>query len=77
MTAALVFLSAFAADWVWIVYMRKAAERKAVGAAFWSGFLILLAGFNIIEYTGNHWLIAASWSGAVLGTYSAIRWGPK
>jgi len=72
---ALLFASAFAADWVWIMYMREAGAKRAVPAALWSGMLILLAGFSIVSYAEDAWYLVASIPGAVLGTWTAIKWG--
>jgi len=33
--------------------------------------------FNVIEYTHDHALMVAFAVGCFLGTYSAVRWGPK
>lgn len=71
------FCSSFAADWVWIAYMREAAAKRAVRAALWSGGLVALAGFSIVSYAESAWYLVPSILGAVCGTHAAIKWGPK
>lgn len=75
--AVAVFCSAFVMDWVWIGYMHYAAKKDAELAATYSMVLILLAGFNVISYTSHYWLVGVAMIGAYLGTYSAIKKGPK
>lgn len=74
---ALLFCSAFAADWVWIAYMREAAAKHAIRAALWSGALIALAGFSIVSYDSSPWYLCFTVPGAILGTWAAIKYGPK
>lgn len=75
--AVLLFISAFAADWVWIAYMREAALKRAIPAALWSGVLILLAGFSVVSYAENAWYLSITIPGAIFGTWTAIAYGPK
>lgn len=77
MIAALIFLSGFAIDWAWIYYMHWAAKKRPLPAAFWSMVLVLIGALNVIEYTSHHVLILAFAVGCFMGTYSAVRWGPK
>lgn len=77
MIAAIVFLSGLAVDWAWIYYMHWAGKKRAGLAALWSLILVLIGSFNVVEYTHDHVLIFAFAAGCFLGTYSAVRWGPK
>lgn len=72
----LVFSSAFCADFVWIAYMDAAAKKHVYRAAVWSAVLLGLAGFNIVSYAGNHWLVLAAMVGGFLGTCLAMRFKP-
>lgn len=77
MIALVVFLSGIAIDWAWIYYMHWAAKKRPLPAAVWSLILVAIGMFNVIEYTHDHALAACFAVGCFLGTYSAVRWGPK
>lgn len=77
MIALLVFLAGIAIDWAWILYMHHAAKKNAVRGALWSMTLVAIGALNVIAYTEDHALLICFIAGCGLGTYSAIKWGPK
>jgi hypothetical protein len=70
--ALLVFLGAGLTDVVWVLYIRRAGEGKAVSAGFLSMLIILFGAYITIEYVGNHWYLLPAVLGAFVGTYLTV-----
>ncbi len=67
------FIAAFATDWCWTKYIKRASEGRAWPAAWWSMFIYLLSSANVLAYTKNPWLLVPMVFGYFLGTYYAVK----
>jgi hypothetical protein len=69
----LIFAVTVVYDYVWAKYTKAVGDGKILRACLSSGVLFALGGVVIVEYTREPWLLTAAVSGAVLGTYWAMR----
>ena len=75
--AILVFFLTAIVDILWILYLKYAADRKAIKGGFYGMMIYLAAGINIISYT-THWLLLVpAAAGAFMGTSLAIKFQAK
>jgi len=72
-----VFLAMVFVDIVWVFYIRKTTQGKAVQAASLSTLIVLLGAFVIINYVENLWYIVPTILGAFVGTYVAVKIAEK
>jgi len=68
------FLLVFATDILYIYYVKAVTEHRIWWATFWSMVVTLTASVAVINYTENHWTLAASLLGAGAGTYIGMRY---
>ena len=61
-------------DVCWAKYTFHLTNRHAVGAALWSALIMCFGGSIIIEYSKNHWLLAAAVVGSFIGTYLVVKY---
>ena len=73
----LVFLCVSATDACWALYIIKISEKKALAASMWGSVISLLTSFAVITYTENHIFIIATFFGAFVGTFIAIKFIKK
>jgi hypothetical protein len=59
------------------LYIRRAAQGRAVPAAFWGGKKWLFGTFVVLQYTQDPWLVVPSYFGSVLGTYLAVKYDSR
>lgn len=67
------FTLSFFSDWCWTKYIKRAAENKALPAAWWSLLIYGFSSLNVLAYTKNPWLILPMMAGYFFGTYYAVK----
>jgi len=73
----LCFAAAFATDWCWTKYIKRAGEGAAFPAAAWSMAIYILSSLNVLAYTKNPWLLGPMIVGYFFGTYYAVKHDKK
>jgi hypothetical protein len=73
----LVMCAMIVVDWCWAKYMKAAADKNAVWAAFWSASLIVISAFSVTQYIENHTMVLAAAIGAWIGTFYAVKHGEE
>lgn len=68
-----VALSMAVADVLYTLWARKAAQGKAVLAAFWASLIIPVYGSVVIMYNSDPKYLISATIGAFLGTFVAVR----
>jgi len=71
--AVLIFLATAFSDILWVLYIRRTSEGKAIAAAIFSSLIVLLGGFVILTYIGNKWYLVPAALGAFVGTVITIK----
>ena len=71
--ALLIFLATAVSDILWVFYIRRTGEGKAIPAAIFSSFIVLLGGFVILNYVANGWYLFPAALGAFIGTIITIK----
>jgi len=69
-----VFASMAVADALWTAYISAASQHQALGAAAWSGLIVLLGGWLTVSYQRNAWYVVPAALGGFVGTYLTIWW---
>lgn len=67
------FSMAFATDWSWTKYIKRAGEGKAWPAAWWSVVIYALSSANVLVYTKNPTMLIPMIVGYFLGTLYAVK----
>ena len=67
------FCSAFAIDWCWTKYIKRANAGEALPAAWWSVTIYGLSSINVLAFTKNPWLLIPMVLGYFMGTYYAVK----
>ena len=71
------FLEIFTAmavmDLIWVFYIRRVNQGKAIQAAVTSPILLMLGAFVIINYVENEWYLLPAVLGALIGTFLATK----
>jgi branched-subunit amino acid ABC-type transport system permease component len=71
--AILIFLATAVSDILWVFYIRRTSEGKAVSAASFSASIVLLGGLVVLAYVGNMWYLIPAALGAFVGTIITIK----
>ena len=71
--AILIFLATSCSDILWVFYIRRTGEGKAVAAAVFSAMIVILGGLVILAYVGNSWYLIPAALGAFIGTTLTIK----
>jgi len=69
----LCFMMAFATDWCWTKYIKRASQGKALPAAWWSLFLYGMGSTGTYIFIKNPWYIIPLMMGYFCGTYYAVK----
>ena len=73
------YISAFfimlVVDYAWSVYIRSAAERKAVKASITSAVIFLSSSLLTIEFVEDRWILIPAMLGGIVGTYLSVSRG--
>ena len=69
----LIFFATTFSDILWVFYIRRTGEGKALSAAFFSSILVLVGGLVIVAYVGNQWYLIPAALGAFVGTILTIK----
>jgi len=77
MKGLLVFCLTLVVDYAYTRYNITSTTNQAHAAAKWSVIIYACAGFNVVAYTANHWMLIPSCIGAYLGTWAAVKYGVK
>ncbi len=75
--AALIFLATTASDILWVFYIRRTSEGKAIAAAAFSSLIVLLGGLVVLAYVDNMWYLIPAALGAFIGTIITIKFDIK
>lgn len=75
--AVLVFFSTLAADLLWVVYIRRTTEGKALQSAVFSGLIVFLGAFAVAGYVENSWYLFPAVLGAFIGTLFTVTFDKK
>lgn len=77
LTAALVFATYVAVDVLYALYVMAVGRGKPLSAALISAVLYSLLAFGVVTYSANMLYLVPLASGAFVGTYLTVRWGPR
>lgn len=69
----LIFFATTISDILWVFYIRRTGEGKAVGAASFSALIVLLGGLVVLAYVDNKWYLIPAAFGAFVGTVITIK----
>jgi len=69
----IVFLSIIVLDIIWVLYIRRVSQGKAVSASLYAVTVYLLSSFVTISYIENNYLLIPAALGAIIGTYTAVK----
>ncbi len=75
--AILIFLATGVSDILWVLYIRRTGEGKAISAALFSTSIVVLGAFVILTYIGNNLYLIPAAIGAFLGTVVTIKFDLK
>ena len=60
-------------DIIWVFYIRRVSQGKALQGAASSAFIVLLGAFVVVSYVKNWLYIIPTLLGAFVGTFIAIK----
>lgn len=69
----IVAISVGLGDMCWTKYFMKVAEKKALGAGFWSAMIMVCGAVSIFGYLDDRRYILAAIIGAFFGTYLTVK----
>jgi branched-subunit amino acid ABC-type transport system permease component len=69
----LIFLATAVSDVLWVFYIRRTNKGKAISAAAFSSFIVLLGGLVVLAYVDNIWYLIPAALGAFAGTIISIK----
>lgn len=73
MKTVLVFLAAFATDWVWAWYIVYTAQKAPVRSALLSGVIMVVGAFITLAYLEDPTMLWVAVVGGMFGTYFSVR----
>jgi len=73
MKTALVFLAAFATDWVWAWYIVYTAQKAPVRSALLSGVIMVVGAFITLAYLEDPAMLWVAVVGGMFGTYFSVK----
>ncbi len=68
-----VFIGSFVLDILWVLWVKKIGDSKAVSSAIYSFATVMLSGTIIVEYVGDPRLLLAAALGSFIGTYLTVK----
>jgi hypothetical protein len=71
--AVMTFLALFFTDIFYTYYLKAIQDERALSSSLWAVVVFLIAGFAVINYTTNHWMLIPACLGAFSGTYVGIK----
>ena len=71
-TAILVFLAVVLSDVLWVLYIRRVNQGKALGSAIFGTIIWLFGAFVVINYLQDKRQIIFAILGSFIGTYLAV-----
>jgi hypothetical protein len=71
--ALLVSIAFVVLDVAWARYMTCIAEKRVRGAVLWSAAISLLAGFSVIQYVDDNWMLIPATLGGAVGTWVGMK----
>lgn len=72
-----IFFALVLTDIVWALYIRWAAQGKALRAALSSILIYVISAFTFGEFIKDVWIIIPAGLGCFVGTYATIKWIDK
>ena len=72
-----VFVAMFFTDVLFAIYVRRTSQGKAFQAALFGALIFLFAGFVVVSYVSNLWLLIPASLGSFLGTYIIVKFDKK
>lgn len=73
MKPALVFLAAFATDWVWAWYIMYTAQKAPIKSALLSGVIMVIGAYITVAYLEDPAMLWVAVVGGMTGTYLSVR----
>lgn len=73
----IIFLALFVTDIIWALYIRWAANGKALRAALSSILIYVIGAFTFGEFIKDAWVLIPASMGCFAGTYATIKWLDK
>ena len=70
----LIFTSTAIADIIWVFYIRRIGEGKALSASLFGTAIWLLGAYVVVNYVKDVKLIIPAALGSFVGTYIAVRY---
>jgi len=72
-----IFFALVLTDIVWALYIRWAANGKALKAGLSSILIYVIGAFTFGEFIKDAWILIPAGLGCFVGTYVTIRWLDK
>ncbi|MDD5625704.1 MAG: hypothetical protein PHG83_00885 [Patescibacteria group bacterium] len=76
-TALLVFFSVAIADILWVFYIRRISQGKALSSAAFGSIIWLLSAFVVISYIKDLKQIIPATLGSFIGTYITVKYDTR
>ena len=73
-TALTIFLAAGLTDIIWVYYIRRVSQGRALSGAIFATVTWLLGAYVVIEYVKDPVQLIPAAVGGLIGTYVAIRY---
>lgn len=67
----------FFTDVLFAMYVRRTSQGKALQAASFGALIFVFAGFVVVGYVNNLWLIIPAAIGSFIGTYVVVKCDTK
>lgn len=71
--ALIIFFATAVSDVVWVFYIRRTGEGRALQAAFFSSAIVILGAVAIVSYVDNTLYLIPAVFGAFVGTIITIK----
>lgn len=72
-----VFIAMFFTDVLFAMYVRRTSQGKALQAASFGALIFVFAGFVVVGYVSNLWLLIPAALGSFVGTYTVVTYDTR
>jgi hypothetical protein len=73
LTALFVFIATGVADVIWVLYIRRVNQGKALASSIFGVIIWFLSAAVVVEYVENKWYLIPAGLGAFIGTYCMVH----
>jgi general stress protein CsbA len=65
------------AEFFWVLWMRRVAQGRAFGAAFFGSSTWLIGAIVVLSYTANRWMLIPAFLGSFISGYLTVKYDVK